>query len=290
MKVLSTLIKREYWENYALLYRLPLWLCVIITVLVFTISALSFNEGAHFHGFISGQMQVSTSDPVAHLINDGSFISPIFTVFLWITLFTYALRTLLTDRKDGSIFFWNSMPTTQTQIIVSKVFTLLFVAPFCSWIFLSLSQWIIYIAIFIGHFGAHSHDFSTEHFIVAALTTMFSNLVFLWFVGLWLSPILGLCFISSAYSKRSPAVPVFVILLIACILDLFFTHSHIISSFVLTCFTHSIHGIHAFGYDNPNNKLRTFSGIHFLIGLAIAAFLLTMAGVIRSKNLDFRND
>lgn len=280
-KVISTLIKREYWENYPLLYRLPLWLGVIICVIVLALSGISLAHTVHFHSYFSGEMEIPTDHPMLHLVSDGNIVLPIFSVFLWITLFSYALRTLFTDRKDGSIFFWNSMPTPNTLVMLAKLFTLLIIAPLCSWIFLSITQWVIYIAVAIGHFGFHLQTFSTSHFLMVAIKNMFANLYDLWFVALWVAPILGLCFISGSYAKRSPAVPVFVILFLACILDLLFTHSHIISGFIIGCFTNSINGAASL------NEAKT---LPFCIGLVLATLGFVIAGVIRSKNLDFRND
>lgn len=290
LKVMSTLLKREYWENYPLLFRLPLWLGVIIGVLVLAISGLSYEHSVHFHGYISGQMQIPAAHPIMHLISNANIIVPIFGIFLWITLFTYALRTLFTDRKDGSIFFWNSMPTPQTSVIISKLITLFIVAPFCSWVFLSITQWVIYIAISIGHFGMHLNDFSTGQFLLTAIQNMLYNLLDLWLVALWLAPILGLCLISSAYTKRSPAVPVFVSLFLVSILDLILTHSHVFSGYIMRCFTSSINGAAAFAHGKPMHAFWNSASIHFTIGLVLAAICFVIAGVIRSKNLDFRND
>ena len=44
LKVICTLIKREYWENYQLLYRLPLWVAVVLSVLILGMSALSYSH------------------------------------------------------------------------------------------------------------------------------------------------------------------------------------------------------------------------------------------------------
>jgi ABC-2 type transport system permease protein len=290
LKTMATLIKREYWENYPLLYRLPLWLGVIIAIVVLALSGLSHSGTIHFHGYMSGQMQISRLHPIMHLIKDANIIMPLFSIFLWITLFTYALRTLFTDRKDGSVFFWNSMPTPQYAMILSKLITLLIIAPFCSWIFLSLTQWIIYIAISIGHFGFHFGDFSMGHFFIVAIKNMLNNLLHLWLGAIWLLPILGLCFISGAYAKRSPAVPVFVCIFLISILDFMFTKSHIISGYFLTCFTYSINGLSAFYQTNIATGFWTAPMTHFVIGLCMAMICFIIAGVIRSKNLDFKND
>ena len=113
---------------------------------------------------MSGEMHFTLHHPEMHLIQSVDIWVPLFSIFLWITLFTYALRTLFVDRKDGSIFFWHSMPTPQYAIIFSKLFTLFIIAPFCSWVFLTITEWITYIATFIGHYGFHYHMFSMATF------------------------------------------------------------------------------------------------------------------------------
>ena len=47
---------------------------------------------------------------------ERKFYDPHIYVFLWITLFTYALRTLYTDRRDGSISFGNHYPHRNFQL------------------------------------------------------------------------------------------------------------------------------------------------------------------------------
>ena len=126
---IKTLVQREYWENGHLLLRLPLWLGVIISATILAIAALSFSSHVYFHSTIIGDMHVAAHHTVMHMVQSANFIIPIFSVFLWITLFTYALRTLYTDRKDGSIFFWQSLPTSQFSIILSKLIAIFFIAP-----------------------------------------------------------------------------------------------------------------------------------------------------------------
>ena len=145
----------------------------------------------------------------------------------------------------------------------------------------------------MGHFGFNFSHFSTPHFLGNALVNIFSNLYKLWFVGLWLAPIIGLCMVSSAYSKRSPAVAVFVVLLLICILDAIFTHNHLIARFVLSCFGNSLNG--GLGVTaSPTisfttlNTTSTHMVIRFTIGLVIAVIGFVTAGMIRSKNHDFK--
>ena len=109
-------------------------------------------------------------------------------------------------------------------------------------------------------------------------------------VGLWLAPILGLCFVSSAYSKRSPAVAVFVFLFVVSILDWLFTKGHAIAKFIIHCFTFSLNGGAIMIAHNQVNIDATDFIVRLFIGLAIGIVLFIIAGCIRSKNLDFRND
>lgn len=285
-KVLLTLIKREYWENYPLLYRLPLWLSVVISVILIVAAGLSFSHSIYIHSHFGSQMNIPIHNPILHLMQSANILVPIFTIFLWITMFTYALRTLFTDRKDGSIFFFHSMPTPQWLIITAKLFTLFIIAPFCSWVMLSITQWVMFLTTFIM---AHHVHFSFSHFLLTAIINMIHNFCRLFFVGFWLSPILGLCFIASAYVKRSPAVPVFVCLFLICALDFLFDKSHIFSQFILSCFTHSTNGI-ATLFNNSNVSFWNATNIQFILGIILASICFIIAGNIRSKNLDFRNN
>jgi len=44
-------------------------------------------------------------------------------------VFFYSLSSLYDDRKDKSILFWKSMPVSDTQTVLSKLFTILVVTP-----------------------------------------------------------------------------------------------------------------------------------------------------------------
>ena len=91
---LKTLVEREYWENNHLLLRLPLWLGVIISVTILAVAALSYSSHVYFHSTIMGDMHVAPHHTATHMVQSANFMIPIFSVFLWITLFTYASHTL----------------------------------------------------------------------------------------------------------------------------------------------------------------------------------------------------
>lgn len=120
------LIKREYWENKALFIAFP----VVFAGLVL-IAALAFVATIYFgHG---GSVVSSVSDitfiPKGEIALILYMSSMPFALILWLVALYYYTSCLSRDRKDGSAFFWQSLPITQAESISAKLMAGLIYMP-----------------------------------------------------------------------------------------------------------------------------------------------------------------
>lgn len=139
MNTMKMLVKREYWENKGGIF----WAQAIVgafyalmLVIGFTIVTFSFKHGdsANFNGInihdLSGHMSAKDIHEAAQGLSAVYLPSvlPLLIVLAFVVFF-YSLSSLYDDRKDKSILFWKSMPVSDTQTVLSKLFTILVVTP-----------------------------------------------------------------------------------------------------------------------------------------------------------------
>ena len=146
MNTMKWLLRREFWEHKGGFVWAPLIAAIIMVVLV---------GGVVGYGVASGKMgtdnitirvegeevrtnSVSMAKAVTPEIRErmasvaaNNYIAvgaPVFIV-LPIVAFFYCLAALYDDRRDRSILFWKSLPISDTDTVLSKLLTVLVVAP-----------------------------------------------------------------------------------------------------------------------------------------------------------------
>ncbi len=142
MNTMKWLVKREYWENKAGIF----WsqvivggfyaLILLVGIIVVTYAAQhgKSGDGMQMNGMLmqdlSGHMTAENKQDAAKAMA-ASFmpsVAPLLIVLAFVVFF-YSLSSLYDDRKDKSILFWKSMPVSDTQTVLSKLFTILVVTP-----------------------------------------------------------------------------------------------------------------------------------------------------------------
>lgn len=110
-----TLIKREFWEHRSTVFFAPLIISVVLILfmLSFRVSEMTFAEAIEDFGF---GLSLGTMPAILW------FVIPLMIV-------NYALNSLYEERKNKAIFFWRSMPVSDTQTVLSKVFFGVIVVP-----------------------------------------------------------------------------------------------------------------------------------------------------------------
>lgn len=146
------LVKREFWEHRGSF----LWTPIIVAAIVLGFLILGLGT-AWFHGSglfsaDSAMLQTLVNGSAEHrqtagTILDGMALVPMGIIFitLIITLASYCLRALHSDRQDRSILFWKSLPVSDLATVASKGFSALVVAPVIAVVVGTLAAILAYV-------------------------------------------------------------------------------------------------------------------------------------------------
>ncbi len=127
-----------------------------------------------------------------------------FFATLYVCSVIYLINTLYQDRKEMSVLFWQSMPVSNLQTVLSKVFTIVVVAP----IFYVLIIFALYLIamIWLTLLGI-SNDINLVGIgwmFLAALTSLLFIYISAFVTSLWLLPSMGWLLLFSAFAKKTP--------------------------------------------------------------------------------------
>ena len=109
------LIRRELWENRAI------WIVPTVIGALLVLAAL----------FGRVDIVVSAGAPPSHMVGGLLLFAFGIAFFLVMSVYSawYLLDSLYAERKDHSILFWKSLPITDTETVLCKLATGLFVIP-----------------------------------------------------------------------------------------------------------------------------------------------------------------
>ncbi len=219
--------KKEVWEYKTTLLWLPLVLgSVLLIALVF--EAMLLND--YQTNRIMELMTAINDGKAEQFISQGSFMftHALFGVFLLSGFFVqlrYFISCLFDERRDLSIYFWRSMPVSDTLVIGVKFFTGAIVIPLV-FLFAALITMIIglvVLSIFALLLGLN---------VDGSLWTLLGNLdistaVFSMFLGvipamLWLFPIYAWLMLASIFASKAPflwaSLPIVILALVETLL------------------------------------------------------------------------
>src|SRR3990167_2068079 len=147
MKPLITLMKREWWEYRSTFLYVPVTLAsifvflAVIGLLALVIFSVNMTE-------LPSHWQKQFQPDAIPFVFYG--LSIIFLTVLWLMVLSYFSTCLFNDRKDGSILFWQSMPISQTQILMAKLITGLVIVPLVMWLCLIICEFLLLILIVLS--------------------------------------------------------------------------------------------------------------------------------------------
>ncbi len=287
----KTLLLREYWENRSFVMAPGIISAVILfSLLVAIITGQNLMVGM-------GDMHYEIDAELTSFSGKGSEeMSMVFKAFqyalfmaplalgLFFVMFFYVLGSLYNERKDRSILFWKSMPVSDTQTVLSKVFSALITAPTLTATIAVFTQIVglILISIFIMLNGGSAWNIVWVN--SSLITVIFNDFAALIVTALWTAPILGWLWLVSAFAKRAAfLIAVFVPLGIIMIEGMIM-HSARFAEMI---------GEHMAGYGNiaeavfkQGHPFSVFSSSEIWIGLLITAVFIAAAIYIRR----FRDD
>jgi len=196
------LLRRELWESYKLFVASPLVLSGLLLVamlwVVLQVPAEIKAEGINGLGsLLGGESPIGLKAPF--MVTAIPFI-----LVLYVCSLIYLINALYHDRKEGSILFWQSMPVSNLETVLSKIVTVSIVAP----VFTAAASGLLVIFVVLAvSVLAASYDVESVGFFALLAAGLHSVLlIYLTSVlaALWLFPATGWILLFSAYARSLP--------------------------------------------------------------------------------------
>lgn len=196
------LLKREVLEHRNLFIGAPAVVALLIfvaTVWVATqIDQSQLAEGLTFLSVLFDGLSPFDMAPFFMLLAVPFFLT------LYVCSVIYLINTLYQDRKEMSVLFWQSMPVSNLQTVLSKIVTIVVVAP----IFYVLIIFAMYLIamIWLTILGV-SNDVNLVgigYMFLAAIASLVLIYISAFVTSLWLLPSIGWLLLFSAFAKKTP--------------------------------------------------------------------------------------
>lgn len=199
------LVRRELWEARSV------WVApaILAAILVFgtligalwshsiSLQGLGPDDAAKLHDKLTPEHL----DGIASMAL--GFIFMLFVLLVMLTQFLYASDALYGERRDRAILFWKSMPVSDTETVLSKLFVAAVVMP--------LVAVGIALATQIGLFAIGSAKLASVEILHGHMWTpslwggSIVLMVYITLAGaLWYLPVIGWCLLVSAWVPRAP--------------------------------------------------------------------------------------
>lgn len=196
------LLKKEFWENPNLMLGAPAVLAIVIFVINFLVTSQFDDEQlgvvvGYIGEWFDGQNPFYTA-PIVTLLS-----LPFVVVFFFCSMI-YLLNALYNDRKDMSILFWQSMPVSNLQTVISKIVTVALVSP----LFTVAAMAVLY-GLSICYFAVVGYSLESGlsgfAYMFAAMAVNLSLIYFFLATSvLWLLPLVGWLLLFSAFARKAP--------------------------------------------------------------------------------------
>ncbi len=222
LRVFRWLVRRELWEHRGI------WLAPLVCAAI-TLVGLAFGriDGSELQVGPSDAAQAARGAELALAAPGWARASllalgvPFYFVLLFTQVF-YALNSLYEDRKDRSVLFWKSLPASDLETVLSKLFVASVVLPLVVAGFTLVTQLLFALVAVVRidgfavevsrSFGPHAGQ-AAQAFVQALGNPQ------LWLVDLlprlglvavshaaWSLPIVGFALLVSAAAPRSPVL------------------------------------------------------------------------------------
>ncbi|HEX2139541.1 MAG TPA: hypothetical protein VHG33_07510 [Woeseiaceae bacterium] len=212
------LLRRELWEHRSI-YVAPAVIALLISLMAVTgqVTVSAHDEAVDFS--VLGASNLTEAHRAAILSALMWGVGALFALSMTILIVFYTLDSLHAERKDRSILFWRSMPTTDTETVLSKLLMAMFVIPLGT-IAAVLVTHVVVLAcasIWVAGRGADAWHLIWSAAPFAEL--WIATFVFFLALPLWLSPFIGWFLFVSAFARRSTLLVAFLPLLILPMLE-----------------------------------------------------------------------
>ena len=203
------LIKRELWEHRSI-YITPAAIAIIVTLGVLAMLMMASGFAKELDLVIFGAQNM-VGDVERRAVLTGVFVgtSWVFLVAVMFLTVFYSLDSLYAERKDKSILFWRSMPTTDAEVVISKLLTAAIVIP----VITAVGIWathlvnLIVTSIWVSAKGGDAGVMIWGS--VSLLDNWLAALIVVVASGFWMSPFIAWFLFVSTWAKRMPFLMAF---------------------------------------------------------------------------------
>lgn len=270
----GALLKREVIENRNLFISTPALMAVIF--FVFSVWVVSFVPSP----------EIATGIEYLSVLFDG--LSPLemapiflvpavpFIVTLYICAIIYLINSLYQDRKDASVLFWQSMPVSNLQTVLSKVVTIAAVAP----VFYVAILFVLYLlAVALLTVLGLTYDVQVAglgYMFLASVVSLLLIYLSALTTALWLLPSIGWLLLFSAFARKTPilwALGVFILL--------GFLEDFVFGSQYLANWVESRSNPQQYMFFGFSDVLERVFSYDMLFGIVVGAILITGAIAMR---------
>ncbi len=287
------LLRRELWEHRSFI-RTPIILSLVILFIFITgmlTTQTHFFERISDYGMMDGQsivspVQLGNVENLRHFVWIALFSSvfvPMQIVLCFIVFF-YALSSLFDERRDRSILFWKSLPISNSEVVLSKVFSALITAPLITFIIVLITQLIVLILLACWGSFQLNQSVGIIWSLQLLLKTAGYDFTGLMTTMFWVFPVLGWFWLVSSWVKRGPfLVAIFIPLCLLLIERMLFDSgyfSHLISERLTGLWAITGHAV------NPQNISYSWMSTGMWGGGLVALIFIIIATCIRSYKDD----
>ena len=135
------LLRRELWEHRSL-YVTPAVIALLVILTTLT-AQVSIDGVQHIDMGIIGASNLPENARAGALTVAMVAMSVTFILAMGILAVFYSLDSLYAERKDRSILFWRSIPSTDFETVLSKLLTVILVIPLITFATIVVTQLIV---------------------------------------------------------------------------------------------------------------------------------------------------
>ena len=196
------LLKREVLEHRNLFIGAPAVVALLILVATIWVSLqISQDQLAEILGFVSMLLDGLSPQEMAPFF---MMLAIPFFLTLYVCSVIYLINTLYQDRKELSILFWQSMPVSNLQTVISKLVAIIVIAPLF-YVLIIFGMYLIAM-VWLTMLGS-SFDVDIMGIGWLFLTALVSLLLVFCsaiVTSLWLLPTMGWLLLFSAFARKTP--------------------------------------------------------------------------------------
>ena len=306
-------VAREFIDNRAGFITTPLVIGALLILLIAGSLMLNNLSFANIHIDGDGIDVFASPEELAEAINgmESGALRNMFAMGLMaiaapillaapFVMFFALLGTLYDDRRDRSFLFWKSMPVSDTREVLTKLVTIVFLAPM---VFIAVAAVVQLALLIFVSISALAHGWPVVGLLwsSAPTVTLWLSMAINYLVlALWALPLAAWLLAVSAYASKSPFLYAVIPPVAANLLERMFLGTDYIGSWIsgrlekpMTLFGQVAHDI---GIRGDGNALKaqflsagygietlgqTFASVDFWFGAAVAAGLIAVAVWLR---------